>query len=61
MRCFLQWFVLCLSYIVAAFFATYFGCPQAIWHADMTHMTSVIAILFVADLRLSRLRLVALR
>lgn len=48
MRCFLQWFVLCLSYIVAAFFATYFGLPQAIWHADMTHMTSVIAILFVA-------------
>lgn len=48
-RCFLQWFVLCLSFAVAAFFAAYLGLPQAIWRADLTHMTSVIAVIFAAS------------
>src|SRR5262249_56709584 len=37
-RCFLQWFVLLLSYAAAAFFASYYGLLQAIWQTDVTYM-----------------------
>jgi hypothetical protein len=47
-RCFLQWFVLLLSYAAAAFFAGYCGLLQSIWNTDVTYMTSVIGTLFVA-------------
>jgi len=47
-RCFLQWFVLLLSYAAAAFFASYYGLLQAIWQTDVTYMTSVIGAVFVA-------------
>lgn len=46
-RCFLQWFVLCLSYTVVAFFAAYYGVFQQIWAVDLSRMTSVIAGVFV--------------
>jgi MotA/TolQ/ExbB proton channel family len=46
-RCFVQWFGLVLCYAVSAFFATVAGIPQAIWHSDPSHMTSVIAAVFV--------------
>lgn len=48
-RCFLQWFMLVLSYTVAAFFCVTAGLAQAVWDADVTHITSVIAIVFVAS------------
>ncbi len=47
-RCFLQWFVLCLSFTVIAFFAAYYGVFQRVWVVDVTHLTSVIAAIFVA-------------
>jgi hypothetical protein len=47
-RCFLQWFVLLLSYGTAAFFAAYYGLLQSIWRTDVTYMTSVIGAIFVA-------------
>lgn len=47
-RCFLQWFVLLLSYVAAGFFAAYYGVLQSIWHTDVTYMTSAIAAVFVA-------------
>jgi hypothetical protein len=47
-RCFLQWFVLLLSYAAAAFFAGYYGLLQSIWRTDVTYMPAVIGALFVA-------------
>jgi drug/metabolite transporter (DMT)-like permease len=47
-RCFLQWFVLLLSYGTAAFFAAYYGLLQSIWRTDVTYMTSVIGAIFAA-------------
>ena len=46
-RAFLQWFVLCLSFAVLAFFAAYYGVFQQIWAVDLSHMTSVIAGVFL--------------
>lgn len=46
-RCFLQWFVLALAYVGAAFFAVQYGLPQLIFHTDVTYMTSAIAAIFV--------------
>lgn len=46
-RCFLQWHALALSYAVAGYFAFAAGLPQTIWRTDATHMTSVIAVMFV--------------
>lgn len=42
-RCFMQWFVLFLAYVLAGFFAFWYGLPQLIWKTDVTYMTSVIA------------------
>jgi hypothetical protein len=47
-RCFLQWFVLSLAYAAIAFFAYRYGLPQLIFKTDVTYMTSVIAVIFVA-------------
>lgn len=47
-RCFLQWFALALSYVVAAYFAFVHHIPQVVYNADATYMTSVIAAVFVA-------------
>ena len=47
-RCFLQWFVLCLGYAVITFFAAYYGVFQQVWTVDVTHLTSVIAMMFIA-------------
>jgi hypothetical protein len=47
-RCFLQWFILLLSYGTAAFFAAYFELLQSIWRTDVTYMTAVIGAIFVA-------------
>jgi hypothetical protein len=44
---FLSHFVLCLAVGSAAFFAAVNGVPQTIWADDLSHMTSVIAMLFV--------------
>jgi hypothetical protein len=46
-RCFLQWFVLTLGYVVTAFFGWRYGLLQSIYAGDITHMTSVIAAVFV--------------
>jgi hypothetical protein len=46
-RCFVQWFAIMLSYAVATFFAAMYGLPQLIWSSDVTHMTSLIGIVFV--------------
>lgn len=46
-RAFLQWFVLCLGYAVIAFFAAYYGVFQQVWSVDVTHLTSVIALIFL--------------
>lgn len=45
-RCFLQWFVLTLGYVVAAFFCWRYGVIQSVYVGDSTHMTSVIAAVF---------------
>lgn len=47
-RPFVQWFVMALGYAAAAFFAVHYGLAQAIFHTDVTYMTSVIAVIFVA-------------
>ena len=47
-RCFLQWFVLCLGYTVIAFFAAYYGVFHQVWAVDVTHLTGVIAVMFIA-------------
>jgi drug/metabolite transporter (DMT)-like permease len=44
---FLSHFVICLAIGSAAFFAAVNGVPQTIWADDLSHMTSVIAVLFV--------------
>jgi hypothetical protein len=46
-RCFLQWFVITLGYVVTAFFAWQYGLLQSIYAGDITYMTSVIAAIFV--------------
>lgn len=46
-RCFLQWFALLLTFAAMGFFSWQYGVPQAIWHADITYMTSVIAASFI--------------
>jgi hypothetical protein len=48
-RCFLQWFVLSLAFVTAAFFAGYYGLFQMIWNGDVTHVTSGIAVVFLAS------------
>lgn len=48
-RCFLQWFMLLLSYAVAAFFGVTAGLVQAVWYADVTHITAVIAVVFIVS------------
>ena len=45
--CFLAHFVICLAIAGGAFFAYQQGVPQAIFAADQSYMTSVIAGLFV--------------
>lgn len=47
-RAFLQWFVLFLGYVAVVAMAAYYGLPQAIFHTDVTYMTSVIAAIFAA-------------
>jgi hypothetical protein len=37
-RCFLQWFVLLLSYAAAPSFAGYCGLLQSIWNTDVTYI-----------------------
>jgi drug/metabolite transporter (DMT)-like permease len=44
---FLSHFVICLAVGSAVFFAAINGVPQTIWADDLSHMTSVIALLFV--------------
>ena len=44
---FLSHFVICLAVGSAAFFAALNNVPQTIWADDLSHMTSVIALLFV--------------
>lgn len=46
-RPFLQGFIITLSYLTGAFFAWYYNFLQTIFKTDFTHMTSVIAIVFV--------------
>lgn len=46
-RCFLQWFLMTLACGVGGFFAWHTGLLRQVWDADMTHMTSVIAAMFV--------------
>lgn len=46
-RAFVQWFVLLLAYLVAAFFVQYFGVFAYIWHVDYSYMTSAIAAIFI--------------
>lgn len=48
-RTFLAHFVICLACAAAVFFATLYGVPQLIWQSDLSHMTSVIAALFVGS------------
>jgi len=47
-RCFLQWFVLLLSFATITFFAGYYGLLRMVWETDVTHMTSVIGGVFIA-------------
>ena len=47
-RCFLTHFILCLGIAAGAFLAWVAGLPTMIWAADASHMTSAIALLFVA-------------
>jgi hypothetical protein len=49
-RCFMQWFVLSLAYVLAGFFAVWYGLPQTIWKTDVTYMTSVIAVITAATI-----------
>jgi hypothetical protein len=44
---FLSHFVICLAVMSAACFAAVNGIPQTVWADDLSHMTSVIAVLFV--------------
>jgi len=44
---FLSHLVICLAVASAAFFAAINGVPQTIWTADLSRMTSVIAVIFV--------------
>jgi hypothetical protein len=44
---FLSHFVICLAIGSATYFAVVNGVPQTIWADDLSHMTSVIAVLFV--------------
>jgi hypothetical protein len=46
---FLSHFVLCLACAGLAFFASANGVPQIIWANDMSMMTSLIGVLFVAS------------
>lgn len=46
---FLSWFVLVLAIAAGAFFATVNHVPQMVWAGDASHMTSVIAALFVGS------------
>jgi hypothetical protein len=48
-RCFMQFFVIALSFAVVAFFSGYYGILTKIWQTDVTYMTSVIAAVFVAS------------
>lgn len=48
--CFLSFFVICLAVLAGAFFATLWGIPWMIWHADESRMTTVIAGLFLFSL-----------
>lgn len=47
--CFLSHFVICLAVAAGAFFATINGIPQLIYANDLSHMTSVIAAIFLAS------------
>src|ERR1700757_595092 len=44
---FLSHFVICLAVASVAFFAALNNVPQTIWNDDLSHMTSVIALLFI--------------
>ena len=44
---FLSWFVISLAIAAAAFFAAINGIPQIVYQGDMSHATSVIAVLFI--------------
>lgn len=46
-RTFVQWFLLLLAYLVAAFFAQWFHLFIFVWNNDFTYMTSVIAVIFL--------------
>lgn len=48
--CFLQYFAMLLLIAVGAFFGIANGLPADIWSQDASHITSVIAILFVLAL-----------
>ena len=46
-RYFLQWVLLALTYSVLAFFAYQLGIFKEVWTADFTHVTAVIAGMFI--------------
>ena len=48
-RPFLQWFVITVAYVVAAFFAYQFGVFHKVWNVDFTYMTSLIALTFISS------------
>lgn len=47
--CFLSHFVICLAIAAGAFFAYINGVPQLVYASDLSHMTSVIALIFVGS------------
>lgn len=45
--CFLRWFGIVLAYLTASFFAWYYGVFSDVYTVDVTHITSVIGVIFV--------------
>lgn len=46
-RCFLQCFLVCLSYLTLAFFGWDYGVLQNVWTTDASHMSAIIGGVFV--------------
>ena len=46
-QCFLRFFAVLLAIIAGLSIATILGAPQEIWRADASHMSAVIALVFV--------------
>jgi hypothetical protein len=48
-QCFLGFFIICLALAAGVFFASLDGLPGLIWRADISMMTSVIALWFLGS------------